>query len=309
MKDKKNNETNEFTDSEETTAIATTADAALSTEVSVSGARLSFPFIRLAQGMSQWKSNGRKPTPGCFYIGTSKDTNALIAEGGKENGIHGIVLQRVDGVKEDRRWVAGMGAPRRWVAAGVKPDGTPVTLNDCLAEAAKEGFSMTAKPTGEVYADSGRPVVRANLTRFCYLCMLVPLPEDFEMAGDFRVYPIGDKLYTTARYEFDKRYFRTMDSMLMNRKVMAEHARHNKKSPNYDPNYKWTINGLPVVLRSVEMTNRDGIEYIAPELSIDLVDGKPRELTAEERADFVSFLSAVRDGTASMDEVNNDSEF
>lgn len=288
----------------ETTAVAVQEPTAVSTEVSVQGVQLNFPFIRLGQGMSQWKCDGKKPQIGCFYVGKNKENNVLIAEAGKENGIRGIVLQRVNGFKEDRKWVAGMGAPRRWVVAGVKEDGTPVTEKDCLEAAAKEGFSIVKKPTGEVYKDSGKPVVRANLSPFCYLCMLVPLPDDFE-SSEYPVYPIGDKLYTTARFEFDRGYYTEMNSMLLNRKGFIEY-RHRKAK---DLDYKWTINGLPVILYSEERRNRDGIEYIAPALDVDLVNGLPREMSQGEKEDFLMFLAAAKGGAADISEVSGDSEF
>jgi vacuolar-type H+-ATPase subunit I/STV1 len=65
--------------------------------------------------------------------------------------------------------------------------------------------------------------MRANLGRFCYLLMLVPVPESLE-SDDLRVYPIGDRLYTTARMEFDKQYFKSLDQTLGNIKSRADFA-------------------------------------------------------------------------------------
>lgn len=282
--------------------IAVAESTAVSTEVAVQGVQLDFPFIRIGQGMSQWKSNGKKPILGAFYIGKNKDNNVLVAEMGKDAGIYGIVLQKVDGFKEDRKWQAGMGAPKRWVIAGTKEDGTPVTESDCLEAAAKEGYSLVPKPTGEVWADTGRPKTRANLGRFCYLCMLVPLPEDFD-SDEYRVYPIGDKLYTTARYEFDRQYYKQMDSILSNIKARAEFANRGNKD------YQWSVNGLAVHLYSTEQTNRDGIEFISCNFEKALRDGKPWEFTLQEKEDFAKFLMSVKAGTASVESTDDYGEF
>ena len=74
------------------TAVATVQETAVSTGTAVAGVQLDFPFIRLGQGMSQWKAGGRKPVIGAFYIGRNKDSNVLVAEMGKDVGIIGIVL-------------------------------------------------------------------------------------------------------------------------------------------------------------------------------------------------------------------------
>lgn len=301
MTTKKANESVEEIADAKGTAVAPVADTAVTAEVRVEGVQLDFPFIRIGQGMSQWKAGGKKPLIGAFYIGKNKDSNVLIAETGKENGIYGIILQKVDGFKEDRKWQAGMGAPKRWLIAGMKDDGTPVTEMDCLEAAAKEGYSLTPKPTGEVWADTGRPKMRANLAKFCYLCMLVPIPEDFD-SDEFRVYPIGDKLYTTARYEFDRQYYKQMDSILSNIEARAKFANRAVEG------YKWSVNGLVAHLYSSEQTNRDGIEYVSCTFEKALRDGKPWEFTPEEKADFMKFLMSVQAGSAPIDAVG-ESEF
>lgn len=296
---KMNKENNEEVVNARNTGAIATVETNLPTEVQVSGIHLDFPFIRLGQGMSQWKVNGKKPVPGNWYIGKNKENNVLIAEAGKDHGIYGIVLQKIDGFKEERKWQAGMGAPRRWVIAGQKEDGTPITENDALEAAAKEGFTLAPRPTGEVWADSGRPKMRANLSRFCYLCMLVPLPEDFD-SDEYRIYPIGDHLYTTARFEFDRQYYKQMTAILDNIKARALFANRHIK------NYKWSVNGLAAHLYSSEATSRDGVEYIACNFEKALRDGKPWEFTPEEKADFTKFLISVQSGTASLNDVETD---
>lgn len=301
MNKKETQETEEIVDAKggELTVAENTA---LSAQVAVSGVQLEFPFIRLGQGMSQWKAGGKKPVVGGFYIGKGKDNNVLVAEMGKDAGITGIVLQRVEGFKEERKWQAGMGAPKRWVVAGTKEDGTPVTESDCLEAAAKEGFSLAPRDTGDTWPDTGRSIMRANLGRFCYLCMLVPLPDDFD-SDEFRVYPIGDKLYTTARYEFDKHYYKTMDSILSNIESRARFAHRAEKD------YKWSINGLAVHLYSTEMQSRNGIDYVGVNFEKALRSGKPFEFTAQEKEDFARFLMSVKDGTASVSDTEGDNEF
>jgi len=302
------------------TAVATRESTAVSTEVAVQGVQLEFPFIRLGQGMSQWKANGKKPELGCFYIGKSKELNVKIADMGKDAGITGIILQKVEGFKEDRKWQAGMGAPKRWVIAGLKEDGTPVTEQDCLEAAAKEGYSLTPKDTGEVWPDTGRPKLRANLSRFCYLCLLVPMPDVLE-SDDFKLYPIGDHLYTTARIEFEKQGYKLMSGIVENigsrasfahskavkadlaaGKIDAETAKEKLAS------YKFDIQGTVCHVYSTEMSNRDGIEYIAMQFEKALRDGKPFEFSADEKDDFVRFLMSVKAGSASVDDATS-SEF
>ena len=285
------------------TEVAAATASAVSAQVTVSGVHLDFPFIRLAQGMSQWRANGKKPQQGCFYVGKNKENNVKIADEGKDAGIYGIILQKVDGFKEERPYVAGNSTPpRRWTVGAPLEDGSRATEADCLTAAAAEGFSLVPRETGEVWPDSGRPKMRANLGRFCYLCMLVPVPDDFE-SDEFRLYPIGDRLYTTARFEYDKQYFKQMDQILGNIKSRMEFAHR------HDKDYKFTVNGLVCHIYSCDATSRGGIEYTTHCFEKALRDGKPWEFTADEKADFTKFLLSVQAGSASVDEVAQDSEF
>lgn len=298
-----NKNTNEEIADAKAGAVVAAETTAVSAEVAVQGVQLDFPFIRLAQGMSQWKSNGKAPVKGDFYIGRNKDSNVRIADGGKSGGIYGIILQKVDGFKAEKKYdPADKTPPRRWIIGGRKDDGTQATEADCLEAAASEGYSLAPRPTGDVWPDSGRPVMRANLGRFCYLCMLVPLPDDFE-SDEFRLYKIGDRLYTTARYEFDKQYFKQMDGILANIKSRAEFAHRAEKD------YKFDVNGMVCHLYSSEATSRGGIEYVAPYFEKALRDGRPWEFTAEEKEDFVRFMMSVKAGVADIGEAAGDSEF
>lgn len=283
-------------------ALVAAAPTDISTEVHVAGAQLEFPFIRLAQGMSQWKAGGKKPQQGCWYIGKNKENNVKIADDGKENGIYGIILQKVEGFKEERPYVAGNNTPsRRWVIGGTKPDGSPATEADCLKDAAATGLSLTPRPTGELWPE-GRPKMRANLGRFCYLMMLVPVPDDFE-SDEFRLVPIGDRLYTTARFEYDKQYYKAMSQILVNIESRAKFAHRA------DKDYKFSINGLVCHIYSCDATSSGGIEYTSHCFEKALRDGKPWEFTDKEREDFTSFLLSVQAGSASVDEAAGDSEF
>lgn len=298
-----NKNTNEEIADARAGAVVAAETTAMSAEVAVQGVQLDFPFIRLAQGMSQWKSNGKAPVKGDFYIGRNKDNNVRIADGGKSGGIYGIILQKVDGFKAEKKYdPADKTPPRRWIIGSHKDDGTQSTEADCLEAAASEGYSLAPRPTGDVWPDSGRPVMRANLGRFCYLCMLVPLPDDFD-SDEFRLYKIGDHLYTTARYEFDKQYFKQMDSILANIKSRAEFAHRAEKD------YKFDVNGMVCHLYSAETTSRGGIEYVAPYFEKALRDGRPWEFTAEEKEDFVRFMMSVKAGVADIGEAAGDSEF
>jgi hypothetical protein len=317
------NDSEEVVDAK-STQVATVESTAVSTEVRVQGVQLDFPFIRIGQGMSQWRTaetkNG-KPEEGAFYVGRSKDQNVKIAESGKDGGIYGIILDKVDGFKEDRPYVPGtVAAPRRWIVGQQDADGKPMSEEACLTAAAAEGFSLALKPTGEVWPDSGRPKMRANLGRFCYLLMLVPVPETLE-SDDLRVYPIGDRLYTTARMEFDKQYFKSLDQTLGNIKSRADFAfmQEQKKllrdgkidAEGYKKaieGHRWSVNGLVCHIYSCEATNKQGITYTTHAFERAMRDGKPWEFTDEEKADFAAFLMSVKAGTASMDDVG-DTEF
>lgn len=299
----------------EVVPAATTAVAA----AQVQGVQLDFPFIRLGQGMSTWKTNeGKKPQIGCFYVGRNKESNVLIAEEGKEHGFTGILLDVVQGFKERRKWQAGMGAPQRWIVAGTKEDGTPVTQADALAAAAKEGFSLELRETGEVWPDSGRPILAANLDRFCYVLMLVQVPDTFE-SDDFRLVPIGDHLYTTARYEFDKQYWKSVMAVLGNIEARAKFAftQEQKKllqggktdKDQYEKalaGYRWSVHGLAAHIYSAQATSRSGVEYTSPFFERALRDGKPWEFTPAEKADFLSFCMSVKAGVEGLDEAEPD---
>lgn len=282
------------------TAVATVPTGAVSTEVKVQGAQLEFPFIRIGQGMSTWKTTeGRKPQIGGLYIGKNKENNVLIADEGKEAGICGILLEVVQGFKERRQWQAGMGAPKRWIVGTPKEDGTPSTEAEVLAKAAKEGFSLQPKETGEVWPDTGRPKLVANLDRFCYVLMLVPVPDTFE-SDDFRLVPIGDRLYTTARFEFEKQYYKSVMSVLQNIEARAKFAHRHDKTP-----YQFSVNGMVVHIYSTTMTNRNGIEYVGPAFERALRDGKPWEFTTEEKSDFTQFLMSAKAGYASAEDAES----
>lgn len=299
-----------------TTELATQAETAVSTEVQVEGARLEFPFIRIGQGMSQWRTsetkNG-KPEEGAFYVGKNKETNVKIADAGKDAGIFGIILDKVDGFKEDRPYQPGNNAaPRRWIVGQLDANGKPMTAEECLAAAAAEGFSLALKPTGEVWPDTGRPKMRANLSRFCYLMMLVPVPDTME-SDEFRVYPIGDRLYTTARMEWDKQYFAALDSTLGNIKSRADfaYAQEQKKllrdgkinAEEYKANlatHRFSVNGLTCHIYSFEATNKQNINYTS-----HAFERSAREFTAEEKEDFMRFLMAAKAGAANMDDIDS----
>ena len=78
--------------------VATVEAGAVSVDVAVQGVQLDFPFVRIGQGMSQWRTaetkNG-KPEEGAFYVGKTKDSNFKIGEAGRDGGLYGIILDIV----------------------------------------------------------------------------------------------------------------------------------------------------------------------------------------------------------------------
>lgn len=284
-----------------TSAVTVKQETSVSTEVAVSGIQLEFPFVRIGQGMSQWRTSetkSGKPEEGAFYIGKNKESNYKIGEAGKADGLFGIVLEIVYGYKEDRPYQPGNNTPpKRWLVAGAKEDGTPVTDADALAAAAKEGYSLVQKPTSEVWPDSGRPKMRANLARFCYLMMLVPVADTFA-SDEFRLVPIGDHLYTTVRFEFDRQYFKQFSGIMDNIKSRAEFA-------NREKGYVFSPNGLVGHLYTCSATNKQNITYTTHAFEKALRDGRPWEFTGKEKEDFAKFLMSVMAGVASVDDVDS----
>ena len=124
MNKKEQNE--EVVDAKGTTTVATVETGAVRADVAVQGVQLDFPFVRIGQGMSQWRTpetkNG-KPEEGAFYVGKTKDSNFKIGEAGKDGGLYGIILDIVYGYKEERVYQPGNTTPpKRWVVAGLKDD-------------------------------------------------------------------------------------------------------------------------------------------------------------------------------------------
>lgn len=313
------------------TQVATAEATAVSTEVQVQGVQLDFPFIRIGQGMSQWRTpetRSGKPEEGAFYVGRSKETNVKVGEPGKDGGITCIILDVVEGYKEDRPYSPGVNtAPRRWVIGAAGPDGNPMTEKDVLAAAAAEGLTTASTPTGEVWPDSGRPKMsRPTLSKFAYLMMLVPLPDTFE-SDEFRLYPIGSRLYTTARFEFDKQYYagsktvagfskiagnllsrvafahmQALKAKVRDGKMTAEEAKTENDS------FRPTLSGVIGHIYSHEAVNSQGITYTSHSFERAVSNGVPKELTPEEKADFTKFLMSVKAGMADVGETVGDVE-
>ena len=313
------------------TQVAIAEPTAVSTEVQVQGVQLDFPFIRIGQGMSQWRTpetRSGKPEEGALYLGRSKEANVKIGEPGKDGGVTCIILDVVEGYKEDRPYTPGVNtAPRRWVIGSAGPDGNPMTEKDVLAAAAAEGLTTASLPTGEVWPDSGRPKMsRPTLSKFAYLMMLVPLPDTFE-SDEFRLYPIGNRLYTTARFEFDKQYYagsrtvagfskiagnllsrvafahmQALKAKVRDGKMTAEEAKAENDS------FRPTLSGVIGHIYSHEAVNSQGIAYTSHSFERAVRDGVPVELAPDEKEDFVKFLMSVRAGMASVDETVGDVE-
>ena len=282
----KQTDNEEIVDAKETTAVATTAETRVSTSVRVEGVTLRFPFVRVGQAMSQWRCDGRAPELGAFYIGKDKTTNVKIADAGEGAGITGILLGQQLGYAEDKPFTGAANPPRRFFG------------ENALEEAQKAGLSLEKRPTGAVYPDSGNPVMRASLSPFCILQMLIPVSEDFG-SMEFQLFPIGDKLYTPGRIEFGKMAFAKLNDALTNIKRVDE-FRHRG-----DENYVFSLQGrVGHIFTKEAVSKQTGNTY--PALSFDLAirDGKPFEFTDAEKDDFTKFLMSVQETEATVDDVN-----
>lgn len=282
----KQTDNEEIVDAKETTAVAVTAETGVSASVRVEGVTLRFPFVRVGQAMSQWRSDGRAPELGAFYIGKDKTTNVKIADAGEGAGITGILLGQQLGYAEDKPFTGAANPPRRFFG------------ENALEEAQKAGLSLEKRPTGAVYPDSGNPVMRASLSPFCILQMLIPVSEDFG-SMEFQLFPIGDKLYTPGRIEFGKMAFAKLNDALTNIRRVDE-FRHRG-----DKDYAFSLQGrVGHVFTKEAVSKQTGNTY--PALSFDLAmrDGKPFEFTEAEKEDFTKFLMSIQATEATVDDVN-----
>ena len=272
-------------DAKNETAVAVVETGAVSTQqVNVAGVSLRFPFVRVGQAMSQWRCNGKAPIVGDFYIGKDKQINVHLAEMGQDAGLNVILLDVVPGVMEDKPFTGAANPPQRWVGPNAE------------AEAAEAGFSLTPVPTGEVWPDSGRPKMRANASRFCYLQMLVPVPEDFD-AVDFQVFPIGEKLYTPARIEFSKGAFKSLSEVIGNIERMEKFR--NRKVEGYEFSWRGKVCH---VYTAEAVSKQTGATYPLLKFSLAMNGGKTVELDTQEREDFTMFLASVTSTTVDIGE-------
>ena len=274
------------TETEGAEAAATTAVAVPEgglPAVAAEGISLRFPFVRVGQALSQWRCEGKPPALGEFYIGKDKSSNIRVAGYGRAEGFNAILLDVVPGIMEDKPFTGTANPPKRWVGP------------DCVEAAAKEGFTLEAKPTGEVWPDTGNPKMRANACRFCYLKMLVPVPEDFD-AVDYQLFPIGDRLYTPARVEYAKGAFKALNEVIGNiQRVDEFHHRADKE-------YRFTWLGRLVRIYSEEAVSKQtGATYPTLRFALAMEGGKPLEMDKAAAEDFKAFLDAMTSSAVPAD--------
>lgn len=264
----------------------------VSTTTTVAGITLRFPFIRVGQALSQWRCEGRPPMMGNFYIGKDKTNNALIAEMGRDKGFNAILLAIEHGMLEDKPFNGANNPPKRWMGPTFKED------------AAKEGFDLTPRPTGQTWPDSGAPIVRANASMFCYLHMLVPITEDQAATMmDYQIFPIGEKLYTPARIEYSKQAYRGLMDVVSNVERMEQF--HHRK----EEGYKFDWQGKIVHIFSEEAVSKQtSATYPLLKFNMATSGGKMTEFTPAEKADFLAFLMSVKSVQADVNDVES-SEF
>lgn len=271
-------------------AVATVQSGAVSAQVAVQGVQLKFPFIRVGQQMSTWRCDGNRPNLGAFYIGKDKANNTFLADCGADKGFRAILLDVVGGYMEDKPFTGAANPPRRFMGP------------DALAQAEKAGLSLTPVPTGEVWPDTQRPKMRATLSKFCYLQLLVPVTEDFPV--DYQMFPIGDRMYTPARIEFSKGAFKELDAVIGN--IERVEKFHHRKDPDY--RFSWSGRICRIYTTEVESKQSKGTMYPFLRFTIAYDNGKAVEFTEDEKKDFTMFLSSVTSTTADIGEAT-ESEF
>lgn len=271
-------------------ALAVPERSDVSAQVTVQGVTLHFPFIRKGEQMSQWKSEGRGPEQGAFYIGKNKELNVRIADPGRQGGFNAILLGADYGWVEEKQFDGN--APRRFFG----DDAT------ALAEAKKAGLDPNVRiPTGRVASDGYKYTI-PQLSPFCLLKVLLPVDDTFT-SMEFQMFPIGDRLYTPGRVEYGRKNFSALNDVLVNIRNV-ETFRHKK-----DPDWKFDLSGRAGHIFSVETQSKQTNNvYYSLGFELAMRDGKPFEFTKEEQEDFTKFLMSIRETTVSAEDAGDDVE-
>ena len=263
------------------------------------GITLRYSFVLVGNGKSMWKTDeGRKPNEGDLYLRKSKEVNYLVGEcgSGNDKGIAGIIMAPLQiGWKENPKGDFDPLNP--------KPPRRFWTKKE-LAEA---GLSDVPKQVG-TYKDSGNPIMKADAAPFCYLKILMRLPEDFP-GMDFQVFKIGDALYTPVVIEFDRGNFLNRRGTGISQ-VISNWRERAMLQHSGEEGYEFTPVGQMCRVRtSLETSKATGFTFTSVTMGAELRDGKLFTFTEAEQADYDRIVKGLSEATVGEGDVDSGVEF
>lgn len=263
------------------------------------GITLRYSFVLVGNGKSMWKTDeGRKPNEGDLYLRKSKEVNYLVGEcgAGSDKGIAGIIMAPLQiGWKENPKGdfdPLNPHPPRRfWTKK----------------ELTEAGLSDVPKQVG-TYKDSGNPIMKADAAPFCYLKILMRLPEDFP-GMDFQVFKIGDALYTPVVIEFDRGNFLNRRGTGISQ-VISNWRERAMLQHSGEEGYEFTPVGQMCRVRtSLETSKATGFTFTSLTMGAELRDGKLFTFTEAEQADYDRIVKGLSEATVGEGDVDSGEEF
>lgn len=263
------------------------------------GITLRYSFVLVGNGKSMWKTDeGRKPNEGDLYLRKSKEVNYLVGEcgSGNDKGVAGIIMAPLQvGWKENPKGDFDPLNP--------KPPRRFWTKKE-LTEA---GLSDVPKQVG-TYKDSGNPIMKADAAPFCYLKILMRLPEDFP-GMDFQVFKIGDALYTPVVIEFDRGNFLNRRGTGISQ-VISNWRERAMLQHSGEEGYEFTPVGQMCRVRtSLETSKATGFTFTSLTMGAELRNGKLFTFTEAEQADYDRIVKGLSEATVGEGDVDSGEEF
>lgn len=259
------------------------------------GITLRYSFVLVGNGKSMWKTDeGRKPNEGDLYLRKSKEVNYLVGEcgSGPDKGVAGIIVAPLQiGWKESPKGDFNPLNPQPPRRFWTKKD---------LVEA---GLSDVPKQVG-TYKDSGNPIMKADAAPFCYLRMLMRLPEDFP-GMDFQVFKVGGALYTPVVIEFDRGNFVNrrgtgISQVISNWRERAMLQHSGEEGYEFSP-----VGQMCRVRTAIETSRATGFTFTSMTVGAELRDGRLFTFTDDERADYDRIVRGLSEATVDASEVDD----